>query len=858
MLKFDTRAKNALDLAQQVAQDLTHNYIGSDHLIYGILSQPQNDLPFQMAFIDGLSNTELLEVIRRVGIETMKEHSKTDEDPANSGTLFFPKITEELQNCLDKAIRIAETYNYSHIGLEHLIYGILDTTNSHGQKLMNLNEENSGRIKDILLTVFENYKKGVKVGEKNPKLKTSRNQPQSYLDYFTINLNKKIKQNIGFELVEREKEIERIIQILSRKTKNNPILLGEPGVGKTAAIEGLAKRILDKQVPIWLQDKQILSLDVSSLLAGTMFRGEFESRIKTIIEEVIEAKNVILFIDELHSAVGAGAGSSGGPTLPDILKPYLARGEVSVIGATTMEEYRTLIKKDKAFERRFQPVKLDEPDQFQVISILRGVKSSYENYHGVLFPDELVPKLVDLAERFVPERFFPDKAIDIMDECLVKCRIAQSRVETDDKEKEKTWVSIEREILELIKQKNQAILEQNFELSKKFEHEQKSLENQLSVLNQSSKDSKPKPTVNQELLEHTVSMISNVPVVRVTSNIFTQVKYLENTLNNQIFGQGEANSLVTSALKRAYTGVNPNKGPIASFLLLGPTGVGKTELVKIITKELYGSLDKYLLKLDMSEFSEKHTISSLIGAPAGYVGYEDKPRLTEFLRENPYSVILFDEIEKGSKDILNILLQMLEEGQITDSKGNIVSCRHAMIFMTSNLGRNQLNKFASKIGFSNLSSAEEQDYQTIKKNVMDEVEKTIKPEILGRITSKIVFRPIGVTVLTQIIHKELSILQNHLLKNGRTITFKDDIVGFIVSQVNNKLEYGAREVKSLIANIIHNPIAEYLLDNPTNLNMEIFLDKNKEIIVKEKKLKLPGIKVQDIKKVESPEIIKAR
>jgi ATP-dependent Clp protease ATP-binding subunit ClpC len=835
--KFDNRAKNALAIAQQVAQELRHAYIGSEHLLYGILSQPQDNLPFQMAFIDGMSNNELLDIIRRLGIENMKG-GEVNTHPFNTDNSFvIPDITAELQMCLDKSIKIAEAFNFPYVGLEHLIYGILDTPGSNGQKLMNLNDQNSKRIRDILFSVFDNYKRGIKVNEKNYK-PNKFNRRDSALEFFTTNLNKKISNEPNFELVEREKEVDRIIQILSRKNKNNPILLGEPGVGKTALVEGLAKRINDRRVPEWLQDKQILALDIGNLVAGTMFRGEFEQRIKAIIEEVVESKDVILFIDELHAAIGAGAGSTGGPDLPAILKPALSRGEVSVIGATTEEEYRTVIKKDKAFERRFQPIRLEEPDSTQVIKILRGVKVMYENYHNCIFPDELLIKLVTLTERFMPERFFPDKAIDILDECLVRCRIQNREKDKENEEKEQSWNELEKQILELIKQKNEAILQNNIELSQKFEDEQKVLEQKLSQLNLPNKENRPQAVVSEAILEKTVSEASGVPLVRVSSNIFTQIKFLQEALDKQIFGQNEATVQITSSLKRSYTGINPNKGPIASFILLGPTGVGKTELVKVLTKELYGDPDKYLLKLDMSEFSEKHTVSRLLGAPAGYVGYEDAPQLTEFLRKKPYCVILFDEIEKGNREILNILLQMLEDGKVTDAKGNTVSCQHALVFLTSNLGKNQLNKFASKLGFIDFRESEEQNYSEIKNQVMEEVKKNIKPEILGRTTS-IVFRPIGKSVLKQIIQKEMSVLQNHMIKNGRFLSYKEEVLEYVALKANAKLEYGAREIKSLLAQYVQDPIAEFLLENPHTMGIEITVSKDySKVTIREKKIKI--------------------
>jgi ATP-dependent Clp protease ATP-binding subunit ClpC len=846
--KFDNRAKNALAVAQQIAIQLGHNYIGSEHLLFGILSQPQNDLPFQVAFMDNMSNNELLEVIRRQGLERFQQYNKPKMEGSNS---WLPEITEELQNCLDSAIRVAESNNYNYIGIEHLIYGILDTKHSHGQILMNLTDASSQKLKDILLSLFASFNRGVKSEESRGQRQKTRKVRDSALEHFTININQKVQQEPDFQLIEREREIERVIQILSRKNKNNPILLGEPGVGKTALVEGLAKRINSGRVPEWLVDKKILSLDVGNLVAGSVFRGEFEQRIKTILEEVVEQKDVILFIDEIHTASGAGSsGSQSGPDLVQMLKPALSRGEISVIGATTEDEYRTIIKKDKAFERRFQPVRLEEPSVEQTIHILKGVKTMYENYHNATFPDELLEKLVDLADRFLPERHFPDKAIDVLDETLVRARIIASNQTNTSREQEQNWIDVEKQILQLIKEKNEAILNHNLELSEKFEKDQKELEQKLASLNIQNKQAKKHSIVTLSLLEKVISEMAGVPLVRVSSNIQTQIKDLQQILDQQIFGQEEATAEITQALKRSYAGVSPHSGPIAGFLLLGPTGVGKTELVKVLTRELYGDPSKYLLKLDMSEFREKHQISRLLGAPAGYVGYEDAPQLTEFLRKKPYSVILFDEIEKGHPENLNILLQMLEEGKITDAKGNSVSCQNALIFLTSNLGKNQLNKFASKLGFVELSDREEQDYEVLKAQVLQEVERSIKPEILGRLTGKIVFRPISKKILDKIISKELSILQNHLFKQGRSVNFSDKVVEFVAGYANQKLEYGAREVKSLVARYVQDKLAEYLLENPNSMHFQVTV-KNKNIHIIPKKAETQDEKVDvDTEKIE--------
>ncbi len=831
--KFDARARNALAIAQQISIQLNHKYIGSEHLLFGILSQPQDGLPFQVTFLDNMSNQEMLEIIKNQGLDRFQPK---DEGESNSDVSVLPEITAELQACLDAAIEVAEKHNYNYIGIEHLIFGIIKTADSNAKKLMNLSEANAAKLINILESMFAAYGQGAT--QNDPKIfkNKQKKKPNSALDFFAVDVNQKVANEPDFNLIERDKEIDRMIQILSRKQKNNPIIVGEPGVGKTALVEGLAKRINEGKVPTWLANKKIFSLDVAGMVAGSVFRGEFEQRVKAILEEVTAIGNVILFIDEIHNVIGAGGGGvDKGPDMASILKPALARGEISVIGATTEEEFRVIIRKDKALERRFQQIRIEEPDAAQTVRIIKGIKPMYENYHNAEYPDNLIEKLVDLSHRFLPARRFPDKAIDVLDESLVRARIVAFEKNKANSKTEEEWANIERKILELIREKNEAIINQNNELSSKFEEEQKKLEQELSRLNIQNKQAKDQAVVTLSILEKVISEMSGVPLVRVSSNIYTRIKDLQIALEKQIFGQPEAIKEITSALKRAYSGVNPNKGPIASFLLMGPTGTGKTELVKVLTKELYGDPTKYLLKLDMSEFRERHQMSRLLGAPAGYVGYEDTPQLTDFLSKKPYSVILFDEIEKGHPENLNILLQMLEEGVVTDSKGNTVSCEHTLIFMTSNLGKNQFNRFASKLGFIEPTEKEEEDYQAIKKQVFDEMERTIKPEIIGRLTGKIVFRPITKTVLNQIITKELSKIQEHLLKQGRALSISDGLIEMLANIIiKDKFDYGAREVKSEIAKNVQDPLAEFLLDNPAARNIEISL-KDGKVVIKSKR-----------------------
>jgi ATP-dependent Clp protease ATP-binding subunit ClpC len=821
---FDNRAKNALVIAQQMAIQMNHRHIGSEHLFYGILSQPQDGLPFQMTFVSNVSNNELLDIIAKQGFDQFQQPQD------NAKTNFLPEITAELQECIDNGIKVAEEFAYDYIGLEHLVFGILETPAAHGQKVIGLSQEAVNKLKEVLLNLFVNHGKPASNAE--PKIAPKPMKPMtktvSALSYFTTNLNKKVEGEKHFALLNRDSEIDRLIAILSRKNKNNPVILGEPGVGKTALVEGLADRINKGLVPMWLANKKIYNLDVGGLLAGSVFRGEFEQRLKVIIEEVAAAKDIILFIDELHTTVGAGSSNQNGPDMSNIIKPALSRGEISVIGATTDEEYRTIIKKDKAFERRFQPVRLEEPSHEEVTSIIKGILPLYESYHNANFPEELTLDLVDLADRFLPERRFPDKAIDLLDEAMVRVKLHNAKQNSISKEAETHWIETEKQILAVIKEKNSALINNNTTLAQKLEDDQKALELKISTI--TTQKTADNIKVTKDILEKTVAEVSGVPLVRISSNIFTKIKFLDETIKTKIFGQPEALEQVTRSLKRSYAGVNPNKGPIASFLLLGPTGVGKTELVKLVTQELYGEESKFLLKIDMSEFRERHSMSRLLGAPAGYVGYEDAPQLTEFLRKHPYSVILFDEIEKGHPENLNILLQMLEEGKVTDAKGQSVSCQHALIFLTSNLGKSQLNKFAGKLGFHDMTSKDDSDYNEIKSQVMAEVEKTIKPEILGRLNAKIVFRPITVSVLKQIINKELGLIQKHLLKNGRSINFKPEITEFVALKANEKIEYGAREVKNLVATWVQDPVAEFLLDNTNAMNMTVKIKDNTVIV----------------------------
>lgn len=832
--KFDNRAKDALALAQDMAIKKGHSRIGTEHLLFGILSQPQEGMPFQINIGTVSGEGDVLNYLNNGNLDRFQPKD-------GQKTTSLPEITTEFQTALDKAIKSAEEYGYSYIGIEHLLYGIIDNEDSHAFQIMSLDKESANQLKEAIENLFKTYsnqEQNEKVGETGGRMAAATTRirgrtTRSALMTFGVNLNKKVAKEENFQVLEREKELDRMIQILSRKNKNNPIVLGEAGVGKTALVEGLALKINKGEVPEWLKNKKIISLDVAALLAGAVFRGEFEQRLKSVLQEVEKDGNVILFIDEIHDTVGAGGGGQDrGPEMSGILKPALARGEIMVIGATTEAEYK-IIKKNKALERRFQPIRLEEPDKSETLRILRGIKENYENHHQVNFPDELLIELVDLCERYISERHFPDKAIDLLDETLVRERM-QFLKEKQKKNKNKNdqaWQKIEEKILKLIEEKNVAAANNELEKVKELEKTKKALENELSKMDITKNSYRPE--VTKHSLESAVSEISGVPLLRISSDIFTQIRELKPTLEKKIFGQEEAVLEITNSLKTSFAKVNPNNGPLGSFLLLGPTGVGKTELVKLITQELYGDPKKFLLKIDMSEMSEKHSLSRLLGAPAGYVGYDDSPQLTDFIRKKPYSVILFDEIEKGHPEILNILLQMLDEGRITDSKGETVDCSNTLVFLTSNLGRNKLNKFASQIGFyEKIEEDEELEYQKIKKEVLYAMEKAIKPEIIGRLTGKIVFAPITKSVVEKIITKELNLIQSHMMKQGKTVMFSKNVINLLLEKTEKTMEYGAREVKSIIAREIQAVLADYILENPKQNSIEISYSQKTGVVAK--------------------------
>ena len=798
--QFDRLSRNAMNIAENLSETLGHSYIGTEHLVYGILSQDISNNIIQVQIKHPQDNGF------RMLIENIKSFAAVyEKDNKIKPTKGLKTFTEELQNSLDQAIIAVLTYGYNKVTVEHLFYGILATPNSNAKKVLNIKNAQSKEMVDFLISHFEDHfemnsdgKKRMimdsSYSEKNmdnfiggidgedglsgDKDKTGRGRANtgnknSALAQYTTNLNIQVKSEKLFKIASRDDELNKIILTLCRKQKNNPIIIGEPGVGKTSLVELLADRINKDKVPSHLKGKQIYSLDLTSMIAGSIFRGEFEQKIKNLMKELIKNENIILFIDEIHTVVGAGSSQEKGLDFSNILKPYLVKGQVAVIGATTTDEYRTVIKKDKAFERRFQPITIEEPTLEETKEILMSIKESYEKFHNIEISSDVVSRVVELSSRYLQNRFFPDKAIDVLDEACSYRKLKSKRNNTK---------------------------------------------------------------LSPEDINYVISKTTSIPLEKLNDSILTKISNLESILNSKIFGQKEAVSSLTKALKRSYSGVNYHTGPIASFIFLGPTGVGKTQLVKSLATELFGNEKISLLKIDMSELTEKHSISRLTGTSAGYVGYDDAPQLTEFLSKHPNSIILLDEIEKGHPQILNLLLQMLEDGYITDGKGVQVSCKDCIIILTSNIGMDELNKKAGQIGFSTASEIgyHREQYNETRDSVLKSLSKSIKPEILGRLTDKIVFNAITPSVMELIVRNEINYLSANLSKKGKLLTCSNELIEYIIELACKKSEYGARDVKRIIQDKVMDPISESIIASPKQFAFEIDMDKGMVTLKKPK------------------------
>ena len=791
--KFTSRAEKALELANDLAMELGHNYIGTEHLLYGLAKEGTGvaSKVIEMQDVTPEQIKEEIEVLIGVGSEI---------DVETVG--FTPRTKRVIENAFREARKLGTEY----IGTEHLLIGIMREGDSVAVRvMMNLNINPQRLYTEILKVINED--EAVMNNEKsnNNASYGSYNQTTT-LNQYGADLTKQAKEGKLDPVIGRKKEIDRVIEILSRRTKNNPCLIGEPGVGKTAVVEGLAEKIVLEDVPEMLKNKRVVSIDISSMVAGAKYRGDFEERIKKCLEEVKKVKDVILFIDEIHTIVGAGS-AEGAVDAANILKPLLARGEVQVVGATTLNEYRKYIEKDAALERRFSPVTVGEPTIDETIQILNGIRDKYEAHHNVKISEEAIKAAVNLSVRYINDRFLPDKAIDLMDE-------AASRVKMKTYTIPDSLKKLEDKIAELDKEKEEAIRVQDFEKAATLRDEENKKKEELSKEKEkwNNKNSKNVVTLTEEDIADVVANWTGIPVKKISQDENERLKNLETELHKRVIGQNEAVEAVAKAIRRGRLGLKDPNRPIGSFLFLGPTGVGKTELCKALAESLFGT-EESMIRIDMSEYMEPHSVSKLIGSPPGYVGFDDGGQLTEKIRRKPYSVILFDEIEKAHPDVMNMLLQILDDGRLTDAQGRTVNFKNTVIIMTSNVGARIITD-KTFLGFSNGNDEEknaDKDYENTKKDVMAELKRQFRPEFLNRIDEIIVFHKLNDEDIKKIIDIMINQLEKRL--NAQNITLDvDEKVKELIAKKGVDKNYGARPLKRAIQSMLEDKIAEEMLD----------------------------------------------
>ena len=789
---FTEKANKALNLAIESAEEMRHNYVGTEHILYGLVKEGS-----------GVAATALNEC--GVTEDALREKLESINGTMSLVELTPDDFTPRTKRVLRAAVIISSKTGYTYVGTEHLLLAILSESDSYAVAFL---EELGVSVERLAQAVSKGMQGGADDGFGGFENESAPNGSQkggSALDKFGRDLTQAAKNGEIDPVIGREKEIQRVIQILSRRTKNNPVLIGEPGVGKTAVAEGLALEIAKGNVPEILKDKRVVSLDLTGMVAGAKYRGDFEERIKAAIDEVKKSKNTILFIDELHTIVGAGA-AEGSADAANILKPSLARGDFQVIGATTLNEYRKYIEKDAALERRFQPVKVGEPTPEQAVQILKGLRDSYEAHHKVKITDEAINAAVTLSSRYIADRYLPDKAIDLIDEGASKVRLAS--LTSPDNVKE-----LEDEIADYEKEKASAINEQDFERAARLRDEQKELQTKLDDAKKKWQEQQKGNSgeVTAEDIAKIVSEWTGIPVVQLTKEESERLLNMENVLHERVIGQSEAVTAIAKAIRRGRVGLKDPKRPVGSFIFLGPTGVGKTELCKALAEAMFGD-ENAMLRLDMSEYMEKHTVSKLIGSPPGYVGFEEGGQLTEKVRRKPYSVVLFDEIEKAHPDVFNMLLQILEDGRLTDSQGRTVAFKNTIIIMTSNVGARLITEKQSSLGFnSENENAEESEKKDIKELVTGELRKVFRPEFLNRVDDIIVFNKLNKDEIKQIAVKMLKTLENRLDKMNIKISFTDNAISEIADKGFDE-NYGARPLRRAIQNEIEDPLSEQMLE----------------------------------------------
>lgn len=791
MQRFTDDAQRVLSLAQEAALELGHDYVGTEHVLIG-LTKVKNGVAAKALEELGLVTEDIFEAV--------EEHVGRGNKKATS--IY---MTPRVKHVLELAIQVANHMNHNYVGTEHILLGLLSDGSGVAVAILRAMNIRSNDVVEAIRSILGSNKGSNNGGQEG----INSNNDLGELSDFATDLNESAKQGKIDPVIGRDTEIQRVIQILSRRTKNNPVLIGEPGVGKTAIAEGLAQRIVTGNVPEILRNKRIISLSIGSMLAGAKYRGEFEERLKKAIDEVQQHDDMIIFIDEIHTLVGAGA-TEGAMDAANILKPALARGEFQVIGATTLDEYKKHIEKDAALERRFQPVQVGAPNEEDALEILKGLRDRYEAFHKAKITDEALTAAVSLSSRYITDRFLPDKAIDVVDEAASKVRMKVFSAAPDVK-------ALEDRLNTVKKEKEAAVTSQDFEKAAELRDEEQSLLKEIGDKKSIAKEkSDQKLIVTEEDIAAVVAQWTGIPVAKIAEEESATLLHLEEELHKRVVGQDEAVTAVAKAVRRARAGLKDPKRPIGSFLFLGPTGVGKTELARALASSLFGD-ESAMIRLDMSEYMEKHTVSRLVGAPPGYVGYEEGGQLTDAIRRKPYSVILLDEVEKAHADFFNILLQVLDDGRLTDSQGRTVDFRNTVIIMTSNLGAKALHKNSPELGFlaakksdSNVDENKGIDFKEAKKSVMDAVKRHFRPEFLNRIDEMIVFHPLTEEDLKEIVTILMSDVTKRLEERDLQLEISPEAMQLLIKE-GSDFTMGARPLKRAIQRLIEDPVSDLIL-----------------------------------------------
>lgn len=812
MQRFTDDAQRVLSFAQEAALELGHDYVGTEHVLIGLTK---------------VKNGVAAKALEELGIVT-EDIFEAVEEQVGRGNKKATSIymTPRVKHVLELAVQVANRMNHNYVGTEHILLGLLSDGGGVAVGILRAMNIRTDDIVEAIRHILGSSTNGNHSGQEG----ANNNGDLGELTDFATDLNESAKQGKIDPVIGRDTEIQRVIQILSRRTKNNPVLIGEPGVGKTAIAEGLAQRIVNGNVPEILRNKRIISLSISSMLAGAKYRGEFEERLKKAIDEVQQHKDMIIFIDEIHTLVGAGA-TEGAMDAANILKPALARGEFQVIGATTLDEYKKHIEKDAALERRFQPVQVGEPNEEDALEILRGLRDRYEAFHKAKITDEALKAAVTLSSRYITDRFLPDKAIDVVDEAASKVRMKVFSAAPDVK-------ALEDRLNTVKKEKEAAVTSQDFEKAAKLRDEEQVLVKEIDDKKSVAKEeSDQKLIVTEDDIAAVVAQWTGIPVAKIAEEESETLLHLEDELHKRVIGQDDAVTAVAKAVRRARAGLKDPKRPIGSFLFLGPTGVGKTELARALASSLFGD-ESAMIRLDMSEYMEKHTVSRLVGAPPGYVGYEEGGQLTDAVRRKPYSVILLDEVEKAHADFFNILLQVLDDGRLTDSQGRTVDFRNTVIIMTSNLGAKALHKNSTELGFlapkkaeSHTNDSKTKDFKEAKKSVMDAVKRHFRPEFLNRIDEMIVFHPLTEEDLTKIVTILMSDVIKRLGERDLQLEITPEAMKLLVKD-GSDFTMGARPLKRAIQRLIEDPVSDLILKGEAIAGKTIKADaKDNDIVV---------------------------